>query len=118
MAQIQAQPFGRGFFMPGKHAGSRIYFFNNGFYYHVQTARPERQFVQLRCSRRKKNNRICRGRAVMTRNGMAYYVSSNHNHAADYQYPLELDLRRRIYQRLQAHDPTPFINIIREEGQR
>lgn len=101
----------------GKHGGSQIFFVEDGYYYHKHTSRDNSPFMQLRCRTRDDRNR-CRGRAVITKDGSHYWITQAHNHAPDPFYPMELELRRRIYARLQEGDSTPFRNIIRQEGQR
>lgn len=101
----------------GKLPGSRIIFVNDGFFYHTHTSRENSPFIQLRCTKGSGRNK-CRGRAVITKNGLSYWITRHHTHAPDPFYPLELELRRRVYARLHEGDATPFRNIIRQEGQR
>ncbi len=120
MIPILCAKFGRVYFQDGKHPGSKIFYVGDGFYYHVHAARDNSPLVQLRCSRKGRTvgGIRCRGRAVITRDGVHYWMTQGHTHTPDFLYPLELELRRRIYLRLSYGDATPFRNIIREEGQR
>lgn len=101
----------------GKSPGSQILFTDDGYYYHKHTCRENSPFVQLRCTKSSGRNK-CRGRAVITKDGLNYWITHPHRHTPDPFYPLELELRRRIYARLEDGDATPFRNIIRQEGQR
>jgi len=101
----------------GKIPGSQIFFVGDGFHYHKHTSRENSPFIQLRCCKRHDRHK-CRGRAIITKDGNHYWVSQPHLHAPDTLYPLELELRRRIYARLGERDATPFRNIVRQEGQR
>lgn len=116
---VLAAVFGAVCVIGGKFAGSRLYYVGDGFYYHKHTSRDNSPYIHLRCAKRTDQTIRCRGRAVITRDGLHYWISQPHTgHTADALYPLELELRRRIYARLQQGDATPFRYIIRQEGQR
>lgn len=102
----------------GKLPGSRIFFVEDGFYYHIHTSRENSPFIHLRCNKRHDRNIRCRGRAIISRDGSHYWISQPHSHAPNPLYPMELELRRRIYARLGDGDATLFRNVIRQEGQR